>query len=110
VSDPIRWYTDEHIARAVSDGLRRRGCDVETTFEAGLVGASDSQQLAHATSKGRVVVTQDADFLRLHGTGIPHTGIVYAPQGTTIGDSIRGLMEMYSILEASDMHNHVEFL
>ncbi len=34
----IRFYTDEHISRAVVHGLRQRGVDVLTVAEAGLLG------------------------------------------------------------------------
>jgi Domain of unknown function (DUF5615) len=73
-------------------------------------GADDERHLAFAAQGGRVIFTQDADFLRLHAAGHPHHGIVYAPQGTPIGHIIRGLMLIYDILDAEDMISHVEFL
>jgi hypothetical protein len=110
VPDLICFALDEHIAPAVAAGLRRRGVDVTTSQEAGLLGASDEQQMAHATADGRVFVTQDADFLRLAASGIPHAGVVYAPQGTPIGALIHGLMEIAAILDAATMINHIDFL
>lgn len=59
---------DEHIAKAVTEGLRRRGVDVVTVQELGSYAAEDQQHLERATQEGRVVVTQDTDFLRLHGS------------------------------------------
>lgn len=53
--EPIRYYMDEHVPRAVSEGLRRRGIDVVTTQEAGLQAADDDVLLAHATRQGRVL-------------------------------------------------------
>ena len=50
MADLIRWYMDEHIPPAITQGLRRRGVDVETTQEAGMLHASDELQLAYATS------------------------------------------------------------
>jgi hypothetical protein len=41
---------------------------------------------------------------------VEHAGIVYAPQGTAIGDIIRSLMLLYQVLEAKDMRGHVEYL
>jgi predicted nuclease of predicted toxin-antitoxin system len=101
---------DEHVPRAVTDGLRRRGVDVLTAQEAGLREADDEQQLAFASREGRVIFTQDADLLRLHAAGRPHHGIVYVPQQTTIGYVVRGLMLIYDILSSEDMIDHVEFL
>ena len=59
---------------------------------------------------GCVLFTQDDDFLRLHASGVTHAGIAYAPQGTSVGDIIRGLMLIHQLLEAKDMKGHVEYL
>ncbi len=42
---PVKFYTDEHVARAVVRGLRQRGADVLTVPEAGLLGASDEEHM-----------------------------------------------------------------
>jgi predicted nuclease of predicted toxin-antitoxin system len=110
VAERIQFYLDEHVPRAVTEGLRRRGVDVLTAREAGMLQAKDEQHLAFALSEGRVIVTQDADFLRLHTAGRPHAGIVYVPQQTAVGTIVRGLMLIYDILSPEAMTNHVEFL
>ena len=106
----IRFYTDEHVAKAVVRGLRQRGVDVRTVSEAGMLGASDQEHLALARKEGRVIFTQDDDFLRLHAAGAEHAGIVYAPQPTSIGEIIYGLMLIYQVLDAEDMKGQVEYL
>jgi len=53
--------------------------DVLTTPEAVMLKAVDEDHLAYAQREGRVIFPQDADFLRLHAEGKPHSGIVYAP-------------------------------
>lgn len=108
--NPVRYYTDEHVARAVVRGLRERGVDIVTTPEAGLLGASDEKPLEYASSEGRVLFTQDEDFLKLHAAGVDHAGIVYTHQGASIGDIIRGLMLIHQVLPADDMKRQVEFL
>ena len=110
MAELIKFYTDEHVARSVAAGLRRRGLDVLTVPEAGTFGASDLEHLKLAASLGRAIFTQDDDFLRLHDQGLRHDGIVYAPQQTSIGDIIRGLMLIYHVLSPEDMQNHVEFI
>ena len=106
----IKFYTDEHVARAVVKGLRERGVDVLTAMEADLLGAADDAHLARAHRDGRVVFTYDVDFLRLHAAGVRHAGIVYAPRELPLGDVIRGLMLIVQVLDAKDMIGHVEFL
>ncbi|MGB3586204.1 MAG: DUF5615 family PIN-like protein [Tunicatimonas sp.] len=106
----IRFYTDEHCAHAIAEGLKRRGVDVLTTYAADMLGASDEEQLNLASKEGRVVFTQDNDFLKMHAAGSNHFGIVYAEQGKSIGAIIRGLMLIYEVLDQNDMKNHIEFL
>ena len=106
----IRFYTDEHVSRAVIRGLRQRGADILTAPEAALLGATDEQHLERARTEGRVLFTQDDDFLRLHAAGVEHAGIAYTPQGALTGDIIRGLMLICQVLDADDMKGHVEYL
>ena len=106
----IKYYTDEHVSKAIINGLRQRGVDVLTTKEAGLLGATDEEHLGFASSENRVIFTQDDDFLRLHAIGVKHKGIVYAPQHSSVGEVIRGLMLVNQVLMQEDMENHVEFL
>jgi len=62
----IRFHLDENVSNSIADSLRRRGIDVTTTPEEGLISALDEEQLAFAISQKRVIFTQDADFLRLN--------------------------------------------
>jgi predicted nuclease of predicted toxin-antitoxin system len=110
MSRKIKFYLDEHVPRAVLQGLRERGVDVKTVSEAGLLSASDNAHVQHARAERRVIFSQDSDFLRLHAAGDPHCGIVYAPQGTSIREIIHGLMLLHQILDADEMEGHVEFL
>jgi hypothetical protein len=57
----LRYYFDEHMKPAIARQLRKRGIDVLTTQEAGRAnqGIDDPDQLAFATSLGRVLVTQE---------------------------------------------------
>ena len=106
----IRFYLDEHVARAVALGLRRRGIDVLTIQEAGLASESDLNHLAFAAAQGRVIYTQDDDFLRLHAEGVSHAGLVYAHRRMPVGDVIRGLTLVSNVLAPDEIRNHVEFL
>ena len=106
----IRFLTDEHVPRAVAKGLRERGIDAVTAAEAGTLGVEDPRLLEDLKADGRVVVTHDADYLRLHASGVPHAGIVYASPDTSIGGMIRGALLIAEVLDSDAMMNHVEFL
>jgi predicted nuclease of predicted toxin-antitoxin system len=107
----IRFHLDENCHRAVAEGLRRRGIDVTTTPEAGLLRASDLEQAAYAVAQGRVLFTQDHDFLRLHASGLRHASIAYCSKDTrSVGGIIQGLVLIWELLEAEETVNRVEFL
>ena len=44
----VSFITDEHLPKAIAQGLRRRGVDVVTVAEAGMLGASDERLLQRA--------------------------------------------------------------
>lgn len=107
----LRFRLDENVPSAIAEGLRRRGIDVTTTSQVGLISASDEKQLDFAHSDNRIVVTCDADFLRLHRNGVPHAGIVYSPKGKrNVGDLIHGLVMIAECLNSEEMKNHIEYL
>jgi predicted nuclease of predicted toxin-antitoxin system len=57
VEDRIKFYTDEHVPKAVVRGLQQRGVDVVTVAEADMLGASDAEHLGRARAEGRVIFT-----------------------------------------------------
>ena len=91
----LRFHLDENCHPAIADGLRRRGIDVTTTIDTKLLGADDRTQAAYALKEGRVIITQDQDFLRLNASGEPHAGIAYCKKDTkSIGEMISALNRM----------------
>jgi hypothetical protein len=108
---PVSFHLDEHISTALAHGLRHRAIDVTTTADAGLVGAADREHLAFATAAGRILITQDIDFLRLHASGVHHAGIAYChPQSRSVGEMLRRLVLLHAALSPEDMQNRVEYL
>jgi predicted nuclease of predicted toxin-antitoxin system len=106
----VRYYFDEHVARAIAQGLRLCGVDIVLARDAGMKDAEDEVHLAYATSQNRVVYTNDQDFTRLHAQRVAHAGIVFSAQGLPIGDVIDGLYEIFAVLTAEDMRNQLRFL
>ena len=106
----IRFHLDQNVSGAIARGLRVRGIDVTTTAEAVLQDASDEQHLAYILRAGRVIFTQDEDFLRVHSSGEEHPGIVYSKQGTrSIGEIIRFLQLMNDCLDPGEMRGRLDY-
>jgi uncharacterized protein with PIN domain len=107
----VPFHLDEHIPTALADALRHRGIDVTTTADAGLVGAEDRDHLKFAVKAGRVMVTKDVDFLRLHAQGVLHCGIAYwHSQSRSIGEALRRLLLIHAAMSPEVMKNTVEYL
>ena len=107
----IRYHLDEHVHRAVAEGLRQRGVDVTTTVEAGLAGASDDSQLAFAAADGRVFVTRDRHFLVLHSEGVAHAGIAFwHSKRRNVGQLVLDLVLLWRAASGEEMHGRVEYL
>ncbi|MFN8461413.1 MAG: DUF5615 family PIN-like protein [Anaerolineales bacterium] len=106
----IRFYCDEHVDLAIANALKKRGVDVLTAQDAGMLGVPDEDHLELAISQNRVNLTQDTDFLRMHKSGVPHMGIVYAHQSVSIGKVIQGALLVFQAMTEEEMVNHVEYL
>ncbi len=84
--------------------------DVLTSVEAGMRGTSDEEQLDFAHRAGRVIVTKDSDFIRLHKSGIHHSGILYIPKQRSIGYIIHALQHADETFLEAEMMNSVEYI
>ena len=107
-------YLDEDVYAAVALGLRRRGFDVLTTFEAGRRSSSDGDQLRFASAEGRVLVTFNrGDFARLHAkcvaSGDRHSGIIVSRQAS-IGSVVKALAKLLGAADAAGLANRFLWL
>jgi predicted nuclease of predicted toxin-antitoxin system len=107
----IPFHLDENVDPRIAAGLRLHGIDATTSVDAGLLRASDLDQLDYIVRAGRVIVTQDPDFLRLHAAGYEHPGICfYAAEGRSVGQVIRAARLIWELLEPSEIANKIEYL
>ena len=106
----ICFYLDEHVPSAVAAALRRCNIRVVTVVDADLRTADDEIHLDYAYRHSLVLFTQDADFLSLVADGRAQSGIVYAPQWTTIGAMVTGLILLCHACAPSEMIGRVEFI
>lgn len=111
MAEVIRFHLDENVNLAIASGLRRRGIDVTTSGETGLIGASDNEQLQYARREGRVIVSQDTDFLVIAAATVEYPGLAFARKGTRSVRQIIDQLELIrAVMTAEEMHGHVEYL
>jgi len=111
----IRIYTNESVNVTIAEGLRRRGVDAFSARDTANLGLTDEEQLTYAGKQKATILTHDTDFLRIVARwmeeGRTHHGIIYCHQKSyPIGECIRRLRALTSVLTYEDMVNHIEFL
>lgn len=111
----VALYLDEHVPLDVTKGLRLRGVDVLTVQEDGRRGEDDPVLLDRAAELGRVIATQDEDFLtegaRRQREGIAFAGIIFAAQDrTTVGSCVRDLELIALAGRPDELANRVTYL
>jgi predicted nuclease of predicted toxin-antitoxin system len=111
MTDRLRFHLDENVSSAIATALKRAEIDVSTTSTAGLIGQSDTEQLAFAQRENRVIVTHDDDFLRIASIRDDHPGIAYCRKDArSIGEIVEQLVLMYEVLLPEEMKGRVQFL
>jgi len=108
-------FADQHVHSATVAGLRRRGMDVTTAQQRGQCGVDDEILLAGATADGRLLLTYDTDFLRIHAewlqSGKTHAGIVFwHGNQLPIGEAIRRILGYATHTDPPDAANVVKYL
>jgi predicted nuclease of predicted toxin-antitoxin system len=110
----LRLYADECVDGRVMAGLRRRGVDVVTAHDEGLLSASDTRHMERASEIGRTLLSADQDFLTivhdLQARGLPFPGLLYIQSNTSVGDAIRAIADAAEILDPADMESWVEWI
>lgn len=113
----IRLYLDEDMMRrALKQALRNAGVDVVITSEADNLRRTDEEQLIWSTSEQRVIYTFNVrDFRRIHAEfleqGRLHAGIVVAAyQNYSIGEQVRGLLNLIETTSAEEMQNQLVYI
>ncbi len=106
---------DEHVRRAITNGLKLRGIDIITVQEDGRNGTPDSILLERATELNRVIFTQDDDFLVMANCrqqeGVKFSGVIYGHQQyVTVGECVRDLEIIAKASESEDLVNQVQYL
>lgn len=108
-------YMDVQVHAAITAGLRRHGADVLTAQQGGSDALPDPALLDRAPALGRVLFTNDRDFLaecaRRQSANEPFGGVAYAhPRKVPIGKCIDDLELIARASDPVEMANRVERL
>lgn len=106
----MKFLADEHIELSIVTGLKLLGIDIVSINEARKRGYDDKEILSFAKENGRVVITRDSDFVKLHNKGIEHAGIVFIPKFLGIGKVIEEIEKVSMILKQEYIRNSVIFI
>ena len=111
---PPKLYLNEHLSPRLAEQLRQHGFDVTSTLEAKMGEADDDEQLAHAISEQRAIVTfNHRDFATRHerclAEGGKHWGIVFSTE-EAVDVLRRRLLRLLNSLAAEDLINQIRWL
>ena len=111
----LSYYFDEHVPSAIANGVRARGIDVLYVQDDGHGHVDDDILLDRAGALGRVMFTQDDDFLRLANwllaQGVMFATVLYAHQlRVSIGRCIEHLEFFAVVAKPAEAVNHVYYL
>jgi predicted nuclease of predicted toxin-antitoxin system len=113
----VALYLDEDQDPLVARQCRTRGYDVLSTNDAGMLGATDEEQLDYAAREGRALVTFNIkDFSLLHARwmedGRSHAGIIVTRQNkrSEIGGLLRLIDNVLQLATEDDLRNSLHFL
>lgn len=111
----LKIFTDENVDIRVSTGLRKRGVNVFSTIEKGLIGIPDIEHFKNASSKKAVIFTHDHHFIEIAKAftkkGKSHWGVIFVQMDKlSVGECIKRLSLYADILSADEMKDQIEFL
>lgn len=111
----VRFYFDHNVRQAILHGLRRHSVDCLAARDNGHAQASDELLLTRATELGRVLYTEDTDFLRIatrwQHDALSFAGIVFGRQDRlSVAQAIENLRVIALASEPEEWHNRIEYL
>jgi predicted nuclease of predicted toxin-antitoxin system len=105
-----QFHLDESVTIAIAEGLRRRGRSCTTTQDLGMTGAGDDEQIAYCRTENRVIVTADADFLRMLIRETDHPGVIYWASTKHFGQIIKDIDAMCFTMAVEEFRGKIFFL
>jgi predicted nuclease of predicted toxin-antitoxin system len=106
----ISFYFDEHMPRAVAQGLANRNIQVIMAVDVGMEGNLDEEHLRFATDQGAVLVTRDKPFAGRTALETDHAGLICWTGEKDIGRMVRRLSEFAQSHTLDDVRGKVFWL
>lgn len=109
--DVIRYHLDEHMDPDIAVALRRAGIEVTTSLDQHLLSRPDEEQWKRIHAQGRVLITDDQDFLVLAASSQSHPGVVYCHRSKhTMGEIISFLILCHGVYSPDEMVGRVAYV
>src|SRR5512134_3097932 len=91
----LRFYFDEHMPRAVAEGLELRGHEVIMAIDVDMVGKDDdTEHLPFAAENDAILVTRDRSFAGRTAKRADHAGLIcWTGKDDDFGGMVRRLTE-----------------
>lgn len=107
-------YIDEDVSVLLTKLLRSRGFVITSTQEAGMLGCSDEEQLAHAARQRKALLTHnrvhfEALVQQYHATGRTHSGVIIAVRRSPY-EMLQRLLRLLDQLTADEMENQIYYI
>ena len=104
----VRFYFDEDADVRLAVALRQRGYDIVTTSDAGLLEASDEEQLVYAASQQRALVTHNiAHFPGMHMAWVEasreHWGVIILIGHSAVSAWLRRMENLMNRFSAEEL-------
>lgn len=106
----LSFLADEHVSRVFVVELHSNGYDVATVGKDYREGTPDVEHLEQSRVNGRVILSNDSDFTRLH-ENYDHAGIVlYTDQTMPVSEFIRGIKRVERYVPEAELRNRIVWL
>jgi len=105
----LSFLADEHVKRVFVTELRANSYDVAWVedYEA---GTSDREHLERSQDSDRVILTNDADFTRLHSE-YEHAGVVlYNDQNMSVTEFMQGIKLIERFVPPDELRGNLVWL
>ena len=111
----VRIYTNESVNVTIVEGSEKKGRGCLFCRDTDNLGLTDEEQLSYGCKEKSTIFTHDTDFLQIGARwmeeGKTHHGIIYCHQKRySIGECVRKLRMLTSLLSSEDIVDHIEFL